>query len=162
MTKFSPLPLRVVINRVGEPTPAQYSASRTPVDSAEAAYRFWLDVVASAPDFEPEKEHLVAILLDTKLRPMAFHLVSTGSLNETIAHPREIFRPAIILAAYGVILAHNHPSGDSAPSQADHRMTRQMSEAARLLQIQLLDHVVTGDAEGGRQPYFSFREARCL
>lgn len=48
------------------------------------------------------------------------------------------------------------------PSQADHRMTRQMSGAARLLQIQLLDHVVTGDAEGGRQPYFSFREAGCL
>lgn len=132
------------------------------MDSAAAAYEFWCSVIQARAEHEHEKEHLIAILLDTKLRPKGFHVVSIGTLNETLAHPREVFRPAILMSAYAVILMHNHPSGDPAPSQADHRMTRQMAEAARLLQIQLLDHVVVGDADGGRQPYFSFREAGCL
>jgi len=161
MTKSPALPLKIIITRIGESTLAEYGASKSPVDSAEAAYGFWQSVIL-ASDFESEKEHLVAILLDTRLRPKGYHVVSVGSVNETIAHPREIFRPAILVSAYGLILAHNHPSGDPAPSEADRRMTRQMAEAARLLQIQLLDHVVIGDSVGGRRPYYSFRESGCL
>lgn len=163
MAKKPPsLPLKVVIARVGEPAAAEYGAIKSPVDSAAAAYDFWSSVVQARTDHEHEKEHLIAVLLDTKLRLKGFHVVSVGTLNETVAHPREVFRPAILISAYAVILMHNHPSGDPAPSQADHRMTRQMAEAASLLQIQLLDHVIVGSREEGRQPYFSFREAGVL
>lgn len=105
------------------------------------------------------RESLRVVLLDTKFHLLRIEEISHGSLNESIAHPREIFRPALIYAAYAVILVHNHPSGDPAPSHADQRLTRQLSQAAELLQIRLLDHVIIGSGDNGRQPYFSFKEA---
>ena len=105
------------------------------------------------------KESLRVVLLDTKFHLMRIEEISHGTLNESVAHPREIFRPALIYAAYAVILVHNHPSGDPAPSTADQRLTRQLSQAAELLQIRLLDHVIIGSADNGRTPYFSFKEA---
>jgi DNA repair protein RadC len=155
-------PLKVVLNRVGEPSLAQYGAARTPLDSPQNAYGFWQDIVAVDPAFECEKEHLIAIMLDTKLRPKGYHVISVGTINETVAHPREAFRAAIVAAAYGIVLMHNHPSGDPSPSAADRRMTATMREAASILQINLIDHVIAGNAEGGRLPYFSFRDAGLL
>ena len=106
-----------------------------------------------------KREALRVILLDTKFHLMRIEQVSEGSLNESIAHPREIFQPALIHGAYAVILAHNHPSGDPTPSSADHQLTRRLHQAAELLQIRLMDHVIIGSADNGRQPYFSFKEA---
>ena len=112
------------------------------------------------PEMRPlSRESLRVILLDTKYHLMRVEEVSQGSLNESIAHPREIFRPALIYSAFAVILVHNHPSGDPTPSNADHRLTRQLQQAAELLQIRLLDHVIIGTGDNGRQPYFSFGEA---
>ncbi len=108
------------------------------------------------------KESLRVLLLDTRYRLIRIEEVSRGSLNESIAHPREVFRPAIIAAAYGVIVVHNHPSGDPSPSQSDHSLTRRLAEAAELLQIKLLDHVIIGAPAEGRLPYFSFKEAGVL
>ena len=108
------------------------------------------------------RESLRVVLLDTKLQFMRTVEVSNGSLNESTAHPREIFRPAITYAAFAIILVHNHPSGDPAPSDADRRLTVRLAEAARLLQIQLFDHIIIGTADNGRQPYFSFREMGML
>jgi DNA repair protein RadC len=108
------------------------------------------------------KESLRVVLLDTKFLLMRIEEISLGSLNESIAHPREIFRPAIAYSAYGVILVHNHPSGDPSPSNADLRLTRKLREAAELLEIQFLDHVIIGNADNGRRPYFSFREASLM
>ena len=105
------------------------------------------------------RESLRAVLLDTKFHLLRVEEISHGSLNESIAHPREIFRPALIYSAYAMILAHNHPSGDPTPSEADHRLTRRLLQAAELLQIRLLDHVIIGSADNGRLPYFSFRGA---
>ncbi len=105
------------------------------------------------------RESLRVVLLDTKLQLMRTEEVSSGSLNESTAHPREIFRPAFLHSAYAIILVHNHPSGDPAPSDADHRLTRRLAEAATLLQIRLFDHIIIGTADNGRRPYFSFREA---
>lgn len=105
------------------------------------------------------RESLRVVLLDTKFHLLRIEEISHGSLNESIAHPREIFRPALIYSAYAMILVHNHPSGDPAPSSADQRLTRQLSQAAELLQIRLLDHVIIGSGDNGRQPYFSFKEA---
>jgi len=108
------------------------------------------------------RESLRVILLDTKLRLMLVEEVALGSINECVAHPREIFRPAIIHCAYSLVLVHNHPSGDPQPSAADRRLTSALREAAALLQINLMDHMILGSADGGRQPYFSFRDAGLL
>ncbi len=106
-----------------------------------------------------ERESLRLVLLDTKYLLIRVEEISLGSLNESIAHPREVFRPALIYSAYAVILVHNHPSGDPTPSSADHQLTRRLVQGAELLQIRLLDHVIIGTADNGRQPYFSFKEA---
>lgn len=155
-------PLKVVLTRIGEPSLGQYGAARTPLDSPQNALVFWRDVVAADPAYEAEKEHLVAIMLDTKLRPKCYHVVSVGTVNETVAHPREIFRAAIVSSAYGLVIMHNHPSGDPAPSQADRRMTTTMREAASLLQINLIDHVISGESMNGMPPFYSFRDAGLL
>jgi DNA repair protein RadC len=85
--------------------------------------------------------------------------ISLGSLNECIAHPREIFRQALVHSAFAVAVVHNHPSGDPSPSAADYRITRSLKEGAYFLQINLIDHVILGSPDGGRVPYFSFKEA---
>lgn len=147
-------PLRVIVTRIGEPSLIHYGATKTPLDTPEKAFEFWNEIVAQEPSFEPEKEHVVVVLVDTKLRPLAYHVVSIGSLTEAIAHPREILRAAIVASAYGFVLMHNHPSGDPSPSEADRRITSRIRGGADLLQIQFLDHVIAGDAR-----HFSFREA---
>lgn len=108
------------------------------------------------------KESLRVILLDTRYRVIRHEEVSRGSVNESIAHPRDVFRPAVIASAYAVIVVHNHPSGDPSPSQSDHSLTRRLAEAAELLQIKLLDHIIIGQPAEGRMPYFSFKEAGVL
>ena len=136
---------------------ARGAAERPVLDSAAVIYEtFGAELQAR------DRELLRVLLLDTKLRLLAVEDVALGSLNECIAHPREIFRPAIMHSAYAAILVHNHPSGDPAPSQADHRLTRQLGDAAKLLQINFLDHIIIGLPDGGRVPYFSFREAGVL
>ena len=135
------------------------------LDTPDAVISFWRSVVACQPEYEPDKETLIVILLTTRLAPFAWHLVSLGSLNETIAHPREILRPALISAANGIILAHNHPSGDPSPSSADEHLTKRIRDACDLLQIRLLDHVVvidSGRSLRGASPWFSFRQAGFL
>ena len=108
------------------------------------------------------RESLRIVLLDTQLQLMRVEEISHGSLNESTAHPREIFRPALIYAAYAIVVVHNHPSGDPAPSDADRRLTIRLAEVARLLQITLFDHVIIGTGDNGRRPYFSFREMGML
>ena len=76
------------------------------------------------------RESLRALLLDTKYQLLRIEEISLGSLNESIAHPREIFRPAIVHSAYAIILVHNHPSGDPTPSKADKLLTKQSSRPA--------------------------------
>ncbi|HYR57136.1 MAG TPA: DNA repair protein RadC [Chthoniobacteraceae bacterium] len=108
------------------------------------------------------RESLRVILLDARLHLLRVEEVSLGSLNESTAHPREIFRPALIYSAFAMIVVHNHPSGDPSPSDADRRVTVRLAEAAQLLQIRFYDHVILGTADNGRQPWFSFKEAGLL
>jgi DNA repair protein RadC len=140
----------------------EVGASRT-VDSPELAYAYWQDVIREAGWFSDCKEHLVVLLLNTRHNIEGHALVSIGTLNESLAHPREILAPVLCGAAYGFILMHNHPSGDPSPSQADRQLTRRIAEGAELLGVKLLDHVIAGDALGdGAEPYFSFREMGLL
>jgi len=105
------------------------------------------------------QESLRVLLLDAKLRLIRSEEITRGSVSECMAHPREIFRQAMIHSAYAVVVLHNHPSGDPAPSAADIRITRSLREAASLLQINLIDHIILGSSDGGRVPYYSFKEA---
>jgi DNA repair protein RadC len=109
-----------------------------------------------------QKESLRVLLLDTRYHLVASEEISRGSVNESIAHPREVFRPALLTSAYAIIVVHNHPSGDPSPSSADHSLTRRLAEAADLMQIKLLDHVIIGSPAENRAPYFSFKEAGVL
>ena len=99
------------------------------------------------------RERVVVLLVDARRRLLSERCVSVGSLMSSVIHPREVFRPAIGLAAAGLILVHNHPSGDPTPSVEDHQVTLRLAEAGALLGIRLLDHVVIA-ADGFR----SFRD----
>ena len=84
-------------------------------------------------------------------------IISIGSLNASIVHPREVFQPAVALSAASVLLCHNHPSGDPTPSEEDLAITRRLVEAGRILGIDVLDHVVVA-----RDAYTSFKERKLL
>lgn len=95
-------------------------------------------------DLEVEEFHLVALDSQSQVRRQV--LVTRGLLNSSLVHPREVFRAAIAEAAAGIIVVHNHPSGDPSPSPEDRAVTRQLAEAGRLLDVPLYDHViVAGD-----------------
>jgi DNA repair protein RadC len=89
-----------------------------------------------------KREHFLVLLLNARHECVAVETVSIGSLNASIVHPREVFRPAILVAAASVIAAHNHPSGDPEPSEEDIAITRRLAQVGELLGIGLLDHVV--------------------
>ena len=91
-----------------------------------------------------EQEHLRVILLDTRNRILAIDTVYKGSLNSSVVRVGELFRGAIRRNAAAVIIAHNHPSGDPAPSPEDVTVTRQVVEAGKLLDVEVLDHIVIG------------------
>ena len=105
------------------------------------------------------QEVLRVILLDTRYRHISTVEITKGSINESLAHPRDIFRPVIGQSAYAFVLVHNHPSGEPAPSEADIRLTHRLGEGARILQINMVDHVIVGQSFDGRRGYFSFKEA---
>jgi DNA repair protein RadC len=103
------------------------------------------------------REHFVGFYLNTRNQVLRREVISIGSLNASIVHPREVFTPAIAVSAASLILAHNHPSGDPTPSEEDLAITRRLTEAGRLLGIDILDHVVVA-----RDSYASFKERRLL
>ena len=118
---------------------ARQNALSEPLDTPEKIHAFLGPQLQNLP-----RESLRIVILDTRHRLIHEEEVSLGTLNESLAHPREIFRPAIIHGAYGFVLVHNHPSGDPTPSRADVDMTRQIMEAARALRIAVHDHLVVG------------------
>jgi DNA repair protein RadC len=93
---------------------------------------------------DQKKEHFIAVFLDSKNRIIADTVVSVGTLNASLVHPREVFKEAIKCSANAVILVHNHPSGDCSPSDEDMQITAQMRAAAELLNLRMLDHLIIG------------------
>ena len=91
------------------------------------------------------REHFVGFYLNARNQLLARDLLSVGSLSASIVHPREVFQPAIVRGAAGVIVAHNHPSGDPEPSPEDVAVTRRLADAGMLLGIELLDHLVIAE-----------------
>lgn len=154
------------INGIGQAKALQVAACvelgrrivRKPVDakrqirSADDAAEYVMDRMRHL-----KKEHFCILYLDTKHRLIAEEVVSVGSLDASIVHPREIFKSAVKRSASAILCLHNHPSGDPTPSPEDLAVTRRLCEAGKLLGIDVLDHIVVGD---GR--YISLRaEGRC-
>ena len=101
--------------------------------------------------FAPQMRHLRheslrIALLDTRLRATRFLTLSEGSLNETVAHPRDILHPVVLHKSHGFLLAHNHPSGHCEPSQADRDVTQQLVKALSLIDVRVLDHLVVSQS----------------
>jgi len=107
-------------------------------------------------------ESLRVVAVNSRLHVKVVEEVSRGTVNETVAHPRDVVRVGLMHKAYGFLLVHNHPSGDPNPSSADLDFTLQVRDAACLLQIEFLDHVILGAPGEGRDSYYSFKEAGYL
>lgn len=118
---------------------------------SEDVYREVLDIVRW------DKEVFVAFYLDSKNRVISREVIAIGTLNSVLVHPREVFRTAVIRAANAIIVVHNHPSGDSAPSEEDIQITEKLKRGGETLGIRLLDHVIVG-IDG----HYSFSQEKAL
>ena len=113
-------------------------------ETPEQAANYWRLHIASSPQFNPECECLAALMLNTRHRVKGHQLVTIGTMDTCLVHPREVFRGAVVAAASALILMHNHPSGEPTPSDADIKVTRDLIRAGQLLKIEVLDHVIMG------------------
>lgn len=144
---------KIVTTRICEEPPPN-------IGTPENFHAAWMAHVATAEWYNDSREQLVVFTLDTRHRANGIFLISVGTVNETLAHPREILRPAIVANAYALVMGHNHPSHDPTPSEADRSLTRRIREAADLFQMQLHDHVIIANPGWDtKQPtFFSFKE----
>jgi len=114
---------------------------RRTIRSPRGAY----DLVQSVE--EADREHFMVVCLDVKNRPTSINVCHVGSLNESLAHPREVLKTAVLSNAASVLVAHNHPSGDPTPSPEDIEVTQRLAQAGEILGIEVLDHLIVGDGE---------------
>lgn len=135
---------------LSELTRRLYAAQHTrrKIDSADELVELLMPQMRFAT-----KELFMLVLLNSQNQILATQEISKGTVNETIVHPREVFREAIRRNSTALVLAHNHPSGNPEPSKEDLEITRRLSEGGRLLGIEVLDHLIIGDGQ-----YVSLRE----
>jgi DNA repair protein RadC len=113
-----------------------------------------LEVVTLLSDLKTsDREQFITIHLDTKLRIISVEVISVGTNNLSLVHPREVFRGAVLQGADSIIIVHNHPSGDPAPSPEDLAVTTRLIDAGQLLGIVVVDHIILGE-----DTYYSFSE----
>ncbi len=120
--------------------PEQMALCDTPDKCAD----YWRSHVVNHPAFNPEIESFFVLLMNTRRRITGHTLVSMGTLDTILVHPRSVFRLAILANSAAIVLMHNHPSGESSPSEADIKVTRDLIRAGQLLKIEVLDHVILG------------------
>ena len=116
-----------------------------PCETPEQAAEYWHLHVTTTSVFDPERECFVVLLLNTRRRIKGHHFISIGTMDTLLVHPREIFRAACVVAASGLILMHNHPSGDPTPSDADIKVTRDLIRAGQMMRIEVHDHIIIGN-----------------
>jgi DNA repair protein RadC len=128
-------------------------------DTPEKVAQFARAAMASAAWHNPEVEQLVCVSLSTRRRITGFWLVSSGTLDTILCHPREVFRTAILVNSASLVIVHNHPSGDPTPSEADVKVTRDLIRAGLVVKIEVVDHVILGHVQSaGGKGYTSMRE----
>jgi DNA repair protein RadC len=137
---------------IGRRTLARVPAVRVQITTPRAAAAYLL------PQFGAKTvEHFGVLLLDTKRRVLRTALLSIGTLDASIVHPRDVFRAAMTAHAASIVLFHNHPSGDPLPSPDDVELTRRLVRAGELMGIEVVDHIILAEAA-----YYSFKERREL
>ena len=139
--EFAPAKELALMTLREQPLPADMMLAATP----EKAVEFWQATIASQPRFNPEVENFAILFLNTRRRVKGFQIVTQGTADTLLVHPREVFRVAILAGAASLILLHNHPSGEATPSDGDIKVTRDLIRAGQLLQIHILDHVIVGN-----------------
>ncbi len=113
-------------------------------DNPDIIAQYWRNNIPKADWFDPMKEALVVLVLNTRKRIIGHNLVALGSLDTCPVVPLSVFRPVIVAAGSAIVLIHNHPSGDCQPSDADIKVTRDLIRAGQLLKIEVLDHLIMG------------------
>lgn len=126
---------KISLRMVREPGKDYKSAIVTPSDVGR--YLEWMK--------DEAQEIFVAVLLDTKMKPIGCIEISRGTLNASLVHPREVFKGALLANAHAIIVAHNHPTGDTKPSAEDKEVTKTLTDAGKILHVQVLDHLIIGD-----------------
>ena len=116
------------------------------IDGPEKVAAFTRKFLAGA-----DREYLLALSIDNAGKLAAIEVVSIGTVNATLAEPREIFKHAILANAAGIVMVHNHPSGSCVPSEEDRETTKRIKKAGKILGIPLMDHIIVGEG------YFSFQ-----
>ncbi|MBL4963224.1 RadC family protein [Bacillus halotolerans] len=94
---------------------------------------------------DKDREHFIVVSLDTKNQPVSINICHIGSLNASIVSPREVMKSAILSSAASIMVAHNHPSGETTESREDVEVTKRLAEAGKLMGIELLDHIIIGN-----------------
>jgi len=142
--------LKVVSVRLVEEQPWK---SRSQLNTPTEVAKFLSEALSSY-----DRELFCCLNMSTKTQVINMNIISMGTLNAALIHPREVFKSAILSNANSVILAHNHPSWNCTPSEEDRNITRRLEGCGRLLGIEILDHIITGEPG----VYYSFREKGIL
>jgi DNA repair protein RadC len=140
MKDYDPKEYKVVALR-DCPVPEQMQICEQPQQIAD----YWKLHIATHPYFNRDCECLVVLLLNIRMRIKGHHLVSLGTMDTILVHPREVFSVAVMMKAAFIVLIHNHPSGDPTPSEADIKVTRDLMRAGRMMKIEITDHVIMGN-----------------
>ncbi|RMH32093.1 MAG: DNA repair protein RadC [Nitrospirae bacterium] len=162
-------PIRTPVRRPSGEGLAPYAWVEGPLITLHVAYHGTLQdsPIRSSRDaasyvepylLQSDRELMLMVPLNTRHKPLGVHVVSIGSLSQSIVHPREVFKAAICVNAAAIILAHNHPGGDPEPSDEDKTLTQRLQSAGGILGIRLLDHLILVDS--GR--WFSFADQGLL
>lgn len=134
-------------------------SSRGALDNPATTIAYLLPKIAESIIYRPDTENMIVINLNARKVPIGFEIISNGTLDTLLVHPRQIFRSAILMNAASIILAHNHPSGDPTPSEADIKVTRDLIRGGQLMKIEIIDHIVIGTTTPERSKgYSSLRE----
>jgi DNA repair protein RadC len=127
--------------------------SKLRLNSPQEVAKVFQDILALEDKIDQDKEHFYVMHLDVRSQVRSVEVVSIGTLTSSLVHPRETYRRAIVEGAASIIIAHNHPSGETDPSDEDTKITKQMFEAGQILGITMLDHIIFA-----KTGFFSFRD----
>ena len=123
----------------------------------EDVARILQDILKTEDRYDQDKEHFWVVGLNSRNIIQYLELVSLGTLNASLVHPREVFRLSVHKAVASILIAHNHPSGNTEPSREDLEITKRLTEAGRILGIDVLDHIIIT-----RKEYLSFKEKNLI
>jgi DNA repair protein RadC len=114
-------------------------------DTPERAADYWRLNIATNPYFNADCECLAVLMLNTRRRVKGHQIITIGTMDTLLVHPREVFRVAVIAGAASIVMMHNHPSGEPSPSEADIKVTRDLIRVGQLMKIEVIDHVIMGN-----------------